>query len=297
VLFVNVLLEQVGLPLPTTPLLLIAGAIAATDLRWGLAALLVATATCVCTDIAWYLAGRRYGNRVMNALCRVSLNPDSCVNQAQRRFERWGTMAIVFAKFIPGLTVIAMPLAGAQRMRWSVFFFLSAASSALWIAAPLLIGALAAPEISAIVERLHEFGSRAVTVVALLLGAYLLLKWWQRRRFYAQLRMARVEPDELHALMQQQSPPTVLDVRTRSARALNPRAIPSALYLPPEDVSGKLRSLSDSGEVVVYCTCPNEASAAQVARLLMKHGVRRVRPLRGGLDAWVTAGYPVIPVG
>jgi membrane protein DedA with SNARE-associated domain len=185
VVFANVLMEQVGFPVPSTPLLIVAGAMSAKHLHWVLKVFLLATATCVLTDIGWFLAGRRYGNRVMRLLCRISLSPDSCMSDTHQRFERWGVKALVIAKFLPGLTVIAVPLAGAQRMPWTQFLSLSAVGSAFWIAAPLLLGALAAPQISALLLRIGQYGGRLVTVAALLLVAYILLKWWQRHRFRA----------------------------------------------------------------------------------------------------------------
>jgi rhodanese-related sulfurtransferase len=105
--------------------------------------------------------------------------------------------------------------------------------------------------------------------------------------------MARVNVTELYSMMQRARPPTVLDVRSRSALEIDPRMVPGALHVPPEDVATLLASIKHDGEVIVYCTCPNEASAARVARLLMQHGVLRVRPLLGGLEAWIAAGYPV----
>jgi membrane protein DedA with SNARE-associated domain/rhodanese-related sulfurtransferase len=291
--FVNVLMEQLGLPVPATPLLLVAGAAAAPDIYRAVEVFIVATSTCVLTDVGWFLAGRRYGNRVMRLLCRISLSPDSCVGDTHRRFEHWGGKALVIAKFVPGLTVIAVPLAGAHHMRWPRFLALSALGSTLWIAAPLVLGALAAPQISALLVRLGQFGSRTVMLLAALLTAYILFKWWQRRRLYAQLRMARIEPTELQTLLKRQPAPTVLDVRSRSARALDPRSIPNAVQVPLEEVATRLAALTPEVEVIVYCTCPNEASAARVAKLLIRHGIVCVRPLRGGLDAWIAAGYAV----
>jgi membrane protein DedA with SNARE-associated domain/rhodanese-related sulfurtransferase len=294
--FLNVLLEQLGLPVPATPLLLVAGAAAATDMHRAAAVFIVATATCVLTDVGWFLAGRRYGNRVMQLLCRISLSPDTCVGDTHRRFDRWGTKTLVIAKFVPGLTVIAVPLAGAHRMRWARFLALSVLGSALWIMAPLVLGAVAAPQISILLVRLGQFGGRALMLIAVLLAVYVLCKWWRRHRLYTQLRMARVEPEELHALLQRQPAPMLLDARTRSARALDPRSIPNAVQLPAEEVARQTAGLALEAEVIVYCTCPNEASSARMAKLLILHGVARVRPLRGGLDAWIAAGYPVRPL-
>jgi membrane protein DedA with SNARE-associated domain/rhodanese-related sulfurtransferase len=291
--FLNVLLEQAGLPIPAVPTLLLAGATAAGQPQWGAAAFALAAAACLIDDLAWYYAGRAYGTRVMRLLCRISLSPDSCVSNTQVRFERWGMKAIVFAKFVPGLSTIAPPLAGAMRMGVTRYVWLSVLGSVLWIAAPMTLGAVAAPQLTAFIPRMGGLGVRAAIVAGVLLALYVLLKWLQRRRFYSALRMARIEAGELHSMLRRSPAPTILDVRSSSALELDPRMVPGALHVPPEHVAGLLASIHHDGEVVVYCTCPNEASAARVALLLMRHGVRRVRPLHGGLDAWVAGGYTV----
>ncbi|HEY6482029.1 MAG TPA: DedA family protein/thiosulfate sulfurtransferase GlpE [Steroidobacteraceae bacterium] len=291
--FLNVLIEQAGVPIPAAPTLLLAGALAVGQPKWGVAAFLLSATACTISDATWYCAGRIFGTRIMRLICKVSLSPDSCVSDTQLRFERWGVKALVFAKFVPGLSMIAPPLAGALRMRLSLFLRMTCLGSALWIASLMGLGALAAPQIMALLPRVVDLGARAALVIGLLLLLYILLKWFERRRLYSALRMARVDPQELHSMLQGERAPTILDVRSRSALALDPRTIPGALHVPPEELATLLASISHDGEVVAYCNCPNEASAAQVARLLMQHGVTRVRPLHGGLDAWVAAGYPV----
>jgi membrane protein DedA with SNARE-associated domain/rhodanese-related sulfurtransferase len=291
--FLNVLLERGGLPIPAVPTLLVAGALAVGQANWGAAAFVLAAIACLIADLAWYYAGRAYGGRIMRLVCKISLSPDSCVSNTQLRFERWGLMAIAFAKFVPGLSTIAPPLAGATRMRLSRYVWVTSLGSLLWVGTFMGIGALAASQIMALLPRLAQLGGRAVLVLGLLLALYILLKWLERWRFYSALRMARVNVTELYSMMQGERPPTVLDVRAKSALELDPRMVPGALHVPPEDVATLLASIKHEGEVIVYCTCPNEASAARVARLLMQHGVLRVRPLLGGLEAWIEAGYPV----
>jgi membrane protein DedA with SNARE-associated domain/rhodanese-related sulfurtransferase len=264
--------------------------------EWGAEAFALASAACLIGDLGWYCAGRAYGGRIMRLLCRVSVSPDSCVSETQFRFERWGIKAIAFAKFVPGLSTIAPPLAGAVRMRLGRYLGVSTLGTALWVGSLMAIGALAAKQIVALLPRLAALGGRALIALALLLALYVLLKWLERRRFYSALRMARIDVTELHSLIQSNHPPTVLDVRSRTAQELDPRMVPGALHVPPEDVATLLASIQHGEEVVVYCACPNEASAARVARLLMQHGVLRVRPLYGGLEAWIAAGYPVGPV-
>lgn len=289
----NVLADQIGLPVPAAPTLMLAGALAVAHPRWGVELFVLATLACVVPDLAWYGAGRLYGNGVMRLLCRVSLSPDSCVSDTQLRFERWGGKALIVAKFVPGLAVIAPPLAGAMRMGWVPFVALTTAGAALWVAACLLGGALFAPQINRLLPLLAQYGGRAVLLIAALLAAYIAYKWWERRRFHARLRMARISVSDLHELVAADRQPVVLDVRSHSARELEPRWIPNALHVPPDEIGARISHLPRDRDIVVYCTCPNEATAARIARLLMNHGFTKVRPLAGGLDAWVAAGYRI----
>jgi rhodanese-related sulfurtransferase len=247
----------------------------------------------VVADMGWYVAGRLYGNRVMRLLCRMSLSPDSCVSETQLRFERWGGKALIVAKFVPGLSIIAPPLAGALRMAWPRFLGLSTVGAALWVAAYVAVGAVLEPQLKRLLPLATRYGWLVLCIAAAALACYIAYKWRERRRFYAMLRMARITVGELYDLMEAAGAPVVLDVRSHSALALDPRHIPGALHVPPGELSGRVDRLSRDREIVVYCNCPNEASAAKVAKLLIGHGFRHVRPLHGGLDAWIAAGHPV----
>jgi membrane protein DedA with SNARE-associated domain/rhodanese-related sulfurtransferase len=291
--FANVLLNQLGLPVPVIPTLILAGAFAY-DGRLSAAGLLgVAIAGCAIGDTAWYLSGRWYGSRVMKLLCRISLTPDSCVSQTQTRFERWGANALIAAKFVPGLSLVAPPLAGATRMNFAQFTLFSGLGTVLWVGLYVGAGLLLGPQIDRLLPRLQAVGGVALLVLAALLAAYIAYKWWQRRRFYAFLRMARITVGELYRLLDSGTAPLIVDVRSETARLLEPRRIPGAVHAPVEDMERHIKELPHDREIVLYCTCPNEASAAKVAKLLMNYGFRRVRPLHGGLDAWIAAGYAV----
>jgi membrane protein DedA with SNARE-associated domain/rhodanese-related sulfurtransferase len=296
---VNVLANQMGLPVPVIPTLIIAGALAAKGEISTVALFLGALLACMVADTGWYLAGRIYGNGVMRLLCRISLTPDSCVSQTQERFERWGTNALVVAKFVPGLAMIAPPLAGATRMRWPRFICYSTVGSAVWISAALFGGMLFRRQIEQILPRLAGFGIRAAVIIACVVALYIGYKWWERTRFYSMLRMARISVSELYKLMDEGAAPLIVDVRSFTALGLEPRRIPGALHIPLLEVEQYVKELPRDREIVAYCSCPNEASAAQVAKLLMDNGFKKVRPLYGGLDAWIAAGYAVdvFPVG
>ena len=291
VIFLNVLCDQLGLPVPAVPTLVIAGAMAADGRLPAGAVFGLALAACLIGDCAWYVAGRYFGGRVMHLLCRVSLTPESCVNQTQTSFERWGSKVLIVAKFIPGLGLVAPPLAGATRMGFARFMSYSTLGGALWVGASLLGGVLLRPQIERLLPRVAGLGGAAVTLILVLLAAYIAYKWWERFRFNKALDMARISVAELYEQMKAAPPPVVLDVRSATAQGLQLQRIPGALHMPVQQVGQHIGKLPRDRDIILYCTCPNEASAAKAAKLLMNHGFRRVRPLHGGLEAWVAAGY------
>ena len=291
--FANVLVEQLGLPIPAVPTLVVAGALAAEGELSPLAVFGVAFVACMIGDAIWFLAGRRHGRRVMAFLCRVSLSPDSCVRQTEFRFERWGRLTLVLSKFIPGLSTIAPPLAGAMRLGWPSFLLLNSLGVVIWAGVAIGAGMAFHTEINEFIVRLEGLGTLAAEAGGVLLGGYIALKWWERRRFYRALRIARIGVADLRALMDGGRRPVVVDVRSPGARNLDPRFIPGALAMGAAEVDGRLGELPADREIVFYCTCPNEASAAQVAKKLIGLGYTKVRPLHGGLDAWIAAGYEI----
>lgn len=296
VVFGNVLLEQLGAPVPAIPVLVVAGAMVVGGKLSLAAVATTAIAACVVADASWYVAGRYFGNRVMKSLCRISLTPDSCVSETQSTFERWGVNALVVAKFIPGLSLIAPPLAGATGIGWARYLLFNTIGSAIWVAAGVGGGMLLGPQIEQLLAYAHRFGAIAIIVLGALLAAYIAFKWWQRRSFYAMLRSARISVDELYRLMDAGQAPVVVDVRTATARAMQPQRIPGALHVTLSSVDAHVKDLPRDREIILYCNCPNEASAARVAKMLIDAGFVRVRPLLGGLDAWIAAGHPVEPV-
>jgi len=293
VVFINVFVEQIGLPIPAIPTLVIAGALGMTGQLSLPLVFVVAMLGALMADSIWYAIGRRYGNSVMKTLCRISLTPDSCVSETQSRFERWGMNALVVAKFVPGLSLIAPPLAGATHIRISSFLFFNGIGAALWVAAGVGGGALFGRQVEYLIARAEDFGSKAIVVVVVLFAAYVAYKWWERRRFYAMLRMARISVDELYRLMEAGARPVIVDVRSPTARGMQPARIPGARHVPLNAMEQHVKDLPRDRDIVLYCTCPNESSAAHAAKQLMSHGFTRVRPLYGGLDAWVAAGYAV----
>ena len=165
--------------------------------------------------------------------------------------------------------------------------------SAAWATLWLLLGRVAHDSIDQALRQLDMLGARAVLLIALLAAVYVAARWLQRWRFRKMLEMARISPDELHALIESGAAPVIIDVRADSSRMLQPQRIPGAMLY---DMSSSKRAIEIDGpdrEIIIYCACPNEASAVMLARTLMGRGFKRVRPLHGGIDAWVERGYGV----
>jgi membrane protein DedA with SNARE-associated domain/rhodanese-related sulfurtransferase len=291
IVFFNVLLEQLGAPIPAYPTLVITGALVSRG-EYS-APLLLFTAVCaaVLSDFAWYWAGKRYGRKVLATLCRISLSPDSCVNQTESIYLRWGAPSLLVAKFIPGFASVASALAGTIGTRRLTFLFFDSIGAALWAGLAIFLGSLFSTAIDDLLNVLTELGKWGGLLIAAAFVAFIATKWWQRQRFFKSLRMARISVDELNQLLQQGQTPAILDVR--SALSQQSGRIPGAAIVSIEDMHAFALEVPSDGEVIVYCACPNEASAARVAKLLMQKGYRKVRPLAGGIDAWIAAGHTI----
>ncbi len=201
--------------------------------------------------------------------------------------------ALIIGKFVPGLATVLPALAGATRIGWPRFLLFSTASAALWVGTGIVIGMALKGQVEPALAQMENMGSIAITVVGTLFTAYIVWKWWERYRFLKRLRMARVSVDELYRLMDSGAQPLVVDVRTQSARMLEPRRIRGALHVPLHAVEQHVKELPRDRDIILYCTCPNEVSAAEAAKVLLNSGFTRVRPLHGGLEAWIAAGYAV----
>lgn len=252
--FANVLLTQLGAPLPAVPTLVLAGALAGVGHFSWPAALLAASSAAVIADTSWYAAGKRYGQRVLALLCRFSLSPDSCVRETERFFVRYGVGSLVVAKFIPGLAMAAPPLAGAMRLRWLPFLVFDGIGAVLWAASALLGGWLFADQIDTALGFLERMGGYALAGLLALLTAYVGYRYWQRRRFFAQLRAARITVQDLYDLMQRGEQPLVLDVRSHALRIADGRRIPTAWPVDIDAPDAHLTDLPRDREIVVYCS-------------------------------------------
>jgi membrane protein DedA with SNARE-associated domain/rhodanese-related sulfurtransferase len=290
--FFNVLAEQAGVPVPAYPTLIVAGAYVAHREQSIATVVVVAALAAVAADAVWYIAGRRYGTRVLRTLCRISLSPDSCVRQTESMFERFGPASMLFAKFVPGFASVSTALAGAVGLRFWKFIFFDVMGSLIWVGVAVAIGYLFRDAIREVLETLASLGRWGAVLVVVALVAWIASKWWQRHLFVKQLRMDRVTVDELKKMLESDESATILDVRSALSQAASGR-IPGARQIDITMIAEGMQGVPIEDQVIVYCACPNEASAVKVAEKLRDLGYRRVRPLYGGIDAWIDAGNAV----
>jgi membrane protein DedA with SNARE-associated domain/rhodanese-related sulfurtransferase len=293
--FLNVLLEQGGLPIPAYPTLLVAAALAANSGYRPYQIVAVAAVAALTSDLLWYRAGRRLGFRVLGTLCRVSFSPDSCVRRTHSVFARFGPASLTFAKFVPGFGLLSTALAGASGTPLRTFVTFDLIGALLWSGVAVILGVTFRTAIDDVLTVLSNLGELGLLLIVAALAGYMLVKWWQRWRFMQQLRMDRISVAELKALIAAGLAPVIVDVRPAAHRSNG--VIPGAVPVNDDDTLPIADALLLDSEVVLYCACPNEASAALVARRLMKNGFKKVRPLHGGIDAWIAAGHEVdVPV-
>ena len=286
--FVNILLQQLGAPLPAYPVLMLTGALAARGQFNVFALLGAAAAACLLADASWFLIGRWLGRRVLRVLCRISLSPDGCVRQTESIFTRFGAPSLVVAKFVPGFASVATAMAGAMHIRRGPFMLFDLIGATLWVSVGLALGWLFSPAIESIVDTLAQLGKWGLILLAIAVALFVAAKWWQRYRFIQQLRMARVSAHALAELLDKGERPLIVDVRSAVAR--EDGRIPGAIAVPDDVSAPELLAHPKDALVVVYCACPNDASAVLAARKLLERGFSNVRPLAGGIDAWVAAG-------
>lgn len=289
--FVNVLLAEGGLPLPLFPILVAAGAITTSGDR--LVGLIAAgVGGFLAADLAWYWCGTRYGGRVLGWLCRLSLSPDRCVRQTQAMFLKLGKSSLLLAKFFPALSTVSVAMAGASRMPALAFLLIDATGALLFVSFALGLGWAFQDSIAGILRAVADTGKAGMQGAIVLFALYLLVRWWRRRMFIRALRMDRITVAELRRLMEEGRSPLIVDARPKEIRERD-GIIPGALPADTEDTDSIVTAARPDRVVVVYCACPNEASAAVVAKRLKRAGLKRIHPLLGGIEAWMRAGLPL----
>ena len=254
VVFGWVFAEQIGLPIPAVPVLLAAGALAGSGrLSLTLVLVLAALASLV-SDTIWYGIGRRGGARVLGWLCRISLEPDSCVRRTQTAFTVHGARALLIAKFVPGFSTAAPPLAGVIRMPLPRFVVFTGLGGVIWAGAFVGLGWLFSAQLEAVAGYLARLGGSAVAVLGTGLGVYVVWKYVARQRFLRRLRIARITPEELKACLDAGGEVMIVDVRHRSDFDTEPSIIPGALYMTTEELEARHHEIPRDRDIVLYCT-------------------------------------------
>jgi membrane protein DedA with SNARE-associated domain len=254
VLLIWVFLEQAGLPLPSMPVLLAAGALGGMNrLNFGFS-LLVSVAACLCEDTMWYELGRRNGIKIVQWLCKVSLEPDSCVRRTEGIFEKQGAKSLILAKFFPGLGAVSTPLAGIFQMNFRRFLGYDFLGAFLWAGSYLALGYLFSGQIEIMAAKIQQLGISMLGVVSFLFALYVAYKFIGRQRFLRELRIARISPEELKQMLDTGEPVTIVDLRHSLDFEADPEIIPGAFHMDASELANKEESLPRDREVILYCT-------------------------------------------
>ncbi len=301
ILFGWVLLEQAGIPVPSAPVLLAAGTMSAAHHLHIAIVLPVVLLACLLSDSVWFLLGRRYGTRIVNVLCKMSLEAASCVTRTQGSLSRRGGTTMLFAKFVPGFGTMAAPLAGQAGVSYGAFALYDLTGSLIWASAWLFGGKFFGALIDRSTRWFGLLAHYAVGLVLLMVLGVLVVRYVRRLEFLRELRGLRLEPEQLLAMLEDAkredlAGPFVVDLRHPLDVMAEPYTLPNALRIGPDELKQRHELIPRDRDVVLYCTCPSEETSAKVALELRRLGVKKVRPLRGGLQGWKDAGYELEPV-
>ena len=253
-LFAVVLVDQLGIPVPSLLLLMGAGALVGSGNLGLIPVILLITLASMLGDFVWYEIGRRRGSRVLETLCRVSLEPDICVRKTEQTFEKYGLSCLLFAKFVPGLYTVTPPLAGMLRIPLWRFLLFDLGGILIWSAVYVGLGYALTDQLEAAVRTLTDMGSTMGQILLAILGIYLFSKFVTRQLYLQRLRTARVTPEQVKVLMDGDHKPYIVDLRHRSDIKNNPQVIPGAVVIPAEELESRHRELPRDTELILYCT-------------------------------------------
>ena len=296
ILFLWVLMEQLGVPVPSVPLLLTAGTLTATHRMSFPLVLLAVMLGSLVSDSAWYWLGQKYGGAVVKLLCRLSMESSTCVRKTEGYFTKHGASALLVAKFIPGLGSVAAPIAGQTGMKYRLFALYDTAGILLWAATFTLGGRFFGEVLKRHPHALGLVGRFGFLLFVLLLLGFLVSRFFRQRAFLREIQLARVDPRELKEMLDRGQPVHIVDLRHPLDYLPDPRTLPGAVLLSPAELVAQVAEIPRDRDVVLFCTCPSEATAAKMALEIRKRGVYRVRPLLGGYDEWKRLGFPLVEI-
>jgi membrane protein DedA with SNARE-associated domain/rhodanese-related sulfurtransferase len=285
--------EQIGIPIPAIPVLLAAGALCGMHRMNPVAVMALAVLAAVGADLMWFELGRRKGIRVLQFLCKISLEPDSCVRRTENVFARSGAKSLLIAKFVPGLNTAAQPLAGIFRMKYWRFLIFDTCGATLYVGTFFALGYVFRSELESVAGAALKLGTTLVILVVAALVGWLSYKYYRRQKFIRQLRIDRITPEELKRKIDAGEEVVIVDLRGSLDFEAEPAMIPGAVHLDYADLEEVSDELAKAAEVVLYCNCPNEVTSAKMALMLRRKGVQKIRPLQNGLTGWRDLGYPV----
>jgi membrane protein DedA with SNARE-associated domain/rhodanese-related sulfurtransferase len=292
-LYAWVLVEQLGIPLPATPILLAAGALSAEGQISFSLALASGVFAALSADVSWFLIGRRYGHHVLRLLCKLSMEPTICVRRTQDSFGRRREVTLMIAKFVPGLATLAPPVAGQNGMSTGRFLFFDGIGATAWVGALQLIGRLFGDALKRDPSLLNWAGRFSGALLVLGVLIFFTGRVLRRRMVLKELAAARLEPEDLKRQLDAGESVYIVDLRHPLELLPDPFTLPGALHISPEALALRHVEIPRDRDVVLFCTCPSEATAAKTAMTLQKLGISRVRPLRGGYDEWKRLGFPL----
>jgi membrane protein DedA with SNARE-associated domain/rhodanese-related sulfurtransferase len=292
-LFAWLLIEQLGFPLPALPVLVAAGALSASHQMSFALALAASVCGSLVSDTTWYFVGRKYGHHVLRILCKLSLEPSTCVRRTQDSFAKRRALTLLIAKFVPALATLAPPVAGENGMGYFEFLVFDGLGASLWVATALAVGRFFGDLLKRNPGLLGWTGRFWLVLLVLAVAAFVLWRLARRRMFMKELAASRVEPGELKQRLEAGERVYIVDLRHPLELLPDPFTLPGAVHFSPETLAARHAEIPRDQDIVLYCTCPSEATAAKTAMTLHKLGIERVRPLRGGFDEWKRLGFPL----
>jgi membrane protein DedA with SNARE-associated domain/rhodanese-related sulfurtransferase len=290
----SVLGRQACLPIPANLLLIAAGALAHSGRLNLPRAVALSVLTFLFADLAWFEAGRRFGDRILHVVCGLSRDAEACAHKATKSFARRGVKTLLVSKFVIGLDAVAAPLAGAGLIPRMRFLSLDAVGAVLWCSTYAGLGYVFSDQLERVAVHLERIGAIAILLAAVALGFYLARKLARWQAFLREFRLARITPEQLRDKLEVGEDILIVDLQGRQHYAKAPLGIPGAIRINPLRLA-RYRDvvIAPSRQVVLYCGCPGEITSARVALALRRKGIKHVRPLAGGLQAWRDRGFPV----
>jgi len=285
ILFAVVFAEQIGLPLPAVPFLIGAGALVGSgQMALGLAVGSAVSAT-LAADQVWFELGRRRGRLVLNWLCRISLEPTSCVSRTEEFFGRHGARSLVVAKFVPGLSTIAPPLAGIVGLPVPQYLLYNGLGTILWVGSGIGFGYLFSDQLERALTLIAHVGPTVGLILLGVVAGYVIYK--ALHRYWTGWRVPRLTVEQITEKLTAEEDPMIIDLRPHDARQQQP-GIPGSLSLSIDELIGNHKDLPRDRDVILYCACPRDAASVEAAWRLREKGFTRAWPLAGGIEAWRT---------